>query len=741
MKSAVKILLVLLLSPFLPLSSEGQCTSGANACAQAVPHLVKYSGVLKTTGGVSRTGIVAIRFFIYGDETRGTPLWQEVQNVRLDQQGHYEVMLGATGSEGIPMELFTSGEPRWLGVQALLPGEEEQPRVLLVSVPYALEAADAQTLGGLPASAFVKAPTAAILGTSGSNAVPTAAAPLPLAGTGAIAETPSSSSTLQAAVTTPGGTASSIPKFSSVTSIVNSQITEQNGVVSVENLSNILFAERFPAGVPDAINACPGNGCIIYATSPNVNLNLGNIDPGFKAITIYLGPYTYTVKQVTLRKALKIIGMGASGGTKSPCSPATPCNGTALQSINGNNPVFVVPQTNNSPATNLLLAGFRLYGSVGNTNEDGFFLDTSATYNSGLWYSTIDDVYLEGFAGIAIHIKGRNNDFGSICQWLLFNNVVAWRTAGGGNALRLEGSVFEVRFRNCELDGQSAGDGTNIYIGGLAGGLSGYPLSITFEGLVTQQAATAVQIDGATHVTFYGSHHEKVWGVYQINNSFGIWTQGLQITDSYFAGDVGSNGGSGYLLNVATTVAQGISFTHNSIFGQPDSVVKGTNLSSITYQDNLFQPVIYEGLGAGTLNVPPTSGITTQLGPATIINIQGAHTIGLNPSSTPITTIRSTLGPGEMVTFFTFAGPAIFASGGNINLVSSASVTVNGSITFIRVDLGGSQWIPLAQWTPPLSSAAQLGPSVAPSRARGQSEPVSARDHEYVYRSSPRAQL
>lgn len=163
MRSAVRILLVLILSPLLPHTSQAQCNSDANSCAQAVPHMVKFSGVLKNTLGVPRTGIVAMRFVIYGDEMRGTPLWQEVQNARLDQQGHYEVMLGVTGSEGIPMELFTSGEPRWLGVQALLPGEEEQPRVLLVSVPYALEAADAQTLGGLPASAFMKAtPTGAL---------------------------------------------------------------------------------------------------------------------------------------------------------------------------------------------------------------------------------------------------------------------------------------------------------------------------------------------------------------------------------------------------------------------------------------------------------------------------------------------------------------------------------------------------------------------------------------------------
>src|SRR5207244_1089182 len=38
-------------------------------------------------------------------------------------------------------------------------GAGEQPRVLLVTVPYALKAADADTVGGMPASAFLLAPT------------------------------------------------------------------------------------------------------------------------------------------------------------------------------------------------------------------------------------------------------------------------------------------------------------------------------------------------------------------------------------------------------------------------------------------------------------------------------------------------------------------------------------------------------------------------------------------------------
>jgi hypothetical protein len=690
------VLLVVCSSLLFPMLSEAQCTNFQGSCGQPVPHLLKFQQVLRDSVGTPYTGVIAVRFSIYANSEGGSPLWQETQNVDADRQGHFEVVLGSSTSQGMPLDLFPPGESRWIGLQPLLPGAQETGRVLMVSVPYALQAGNAETLGGLPASAFAKASSAALI--EGSSAV---------TATG----TPSASSSPSTVPPNPNpisgsGAINTIPKFSATQSILDSQIVDASGMVTMRNLSNILFADRFPGGVPDAVAACPANGCIIYATAPSVNLNLGTIDPGSKAITLYLGPYNYTVKQITLRKALKIIGMGASGGNTAPvCTVAAPCNGTAMQSINGNNPVFVLPQTTNSAATNVLLSGFRLYGSPGNTNEDGFFLDTSTTLNAGLWYSTLDDVYLQGFAGIGIHIKGRNNDFGSMCQWVLFNNVVVWRARGGGNGLRLEGAAFELRFRNCEFDGQALGDGTNIYLGGLAGGLSGYPLSIAFEGLITQQAATGVVIDGATHVTFYESHHENLWGAYQINDSFGIWTQALTITDSYFAGNVGSNAGSGYLLNVATTVAKGISFAHNSIFGAPDSVVKGTNLSSVAYQDNLYQPVVYWAPNPAPFNVPTTSGITTHLAPTTVINIQGAHSVGLNPSSMPIATIQSTLGPGEMVTFFTLAGAVTFSSAGNIGLMGLPSVQVSGSITFIRSDLGASQWIPVAQWSPQHSSS------------------------------------
>ncbi|MGO9124804.1 MAG: tail fiber domain-containing protein [Terriglobales bacterium] len=74
-----------------------------------------------------------------------------------DKTGHYTVLLGSTTSQGLPASIFTSGEAHWLGVQ--VQGQEEQLRVLLVSAPYALKAGDAETVGGLPPSAFVLAAT------------------------------------------------------------------------------------------------------------------------------------------------------------------------------------------------------------------------------------------------------------------------------------------------------------------------------------------------------------------------------------------------------------------------------------------------------------------------------------------------------------------------------------------------------------------------------------------------------
>ena len=80
-------------------------------------------------------------------------------DAQLDPQGHSYVMLGATGSEGIPMDLFTSGELRWCrGIAGRTNG-----RGTICEYTYALQAANALTLCGLPASALPKATTSSVV--------------------------------------------------------------------------------------------------------------------------------------------------------------------------------------------------------------------------------------------------------------------------------------------------------------------------------------------------------------------------------------------------------------------------------------------------------------------------------------------------------------------------------------------------------------------------------------------------
>jgi hypothetical protein len=111
--------------------------------------------VAKDADNKSMTGTLGVTFLLYKEQQGGAPLWMETQNVLADSSGRYSVQLGATKPDGLQTDVFTSVEARWLAVQ--ISGQAEQPRVLLLSVPYALKAGDAETIGGLPPSAFVQA--------------------------------------------------------------------------------------------------------------------------------------------------------------------------------------------------------------------------------------------------------------------------------------------------------------------------------------------------------------------------------------------------------------------------------------------------------------------------------------------------------------------------------------------------------------------------------------------------------
>ena len=129
-------------------------TTAQQAPTTTIPNLIRYGGALKDAQGAPLASSTAgVTFAVYTRQDGGAPLWMETQNVTTDSSGNYSVVLGSATAAGLPPDLFSQQEQHWLGVQ--VQGQPEQPRVLMVSVPYAFKASEADKLAGHSASEFV----------------------------------------------------------------------------------------------------------------------------------------------------------------------------------------------------------------------------------------------------------------------------------------------------------------------------------------------------------------------------------------------------------------------------------------------------------------------------------------------------------------------------------------------------------------------------------------------------------
>jgi hypothetical protein len=275
MRSLYHFLLLLFLSAVV----FGQQASTDSA--SVVPALTSFSGVIHDASGKPLTEVTGVTFALYKESQSGPALWMETQNVQPDKTGHYSVMLGSTTSQGLPSDLFIAGEARWLGVQ--VQGQEEQPRVLLLSVPYALKAADAQTLGGLPASAFVQASNSGSVAKASGNIVSSTAVSSSLTRT-------------SSNVTTTGGTIHSLPFFTTATNI-QSSIMSQNGT------SAILVRGQFNVGA----NA-PTNGFLNVAPPAGTHV-------GFATVGWNSSDFSHGTDAIHATGGYGSIGIVATGGS------------------------------------------------------------------------------------------------------------------------------------------------------------------------------------------------------------------------------------------------------------------------------------------------------------------------------------------------------------------------------------------------------------------------------------------
>jgi len=276
---------------------QGAESAWAEDAGNTVPTLINFSGTLTDLNGNPLHGTVGVTFLLYKEQNSVAPLWLETQNVQVDESGHYAVMLGATKSEGLPTDLFASGEARWLGVQA--EGQTEQPRILLLSVPYALKAGDAQTLGGLPASAFMQAKTQTA-GATEKSAPSMAASP-------GVKNPPPANPAV-----TGTGVAGFIPAWDSTTDIVDSILFQKTSQIGINTASPLATLDvNGKALIRDTLTLLP------KSTDNTVAINGTNfkIDPTGK-VTFVAGqtfPGTGTITGITTATGSGLSGGGTSG--------------------------------------------------------------------------------------------------------------------------------------------------------------------------------------------------------------------------------------------------------------------------------------------------------------------------------------------------------------------------------------------------------------------------------------------
>lgn len=442
------------------------------------PRLIKFSGVLTDLAGEPLSGAKEVTFKFYKQEADEDALWAETQTLELDKEGRYTVLLGATQAEGIPVELFSSAEARWVGIE--VQGQRQQPRTLLVSVPYALKAVDAEKLAGKSVSDFVLSESLGEQVRQVIQAQGQVAAQSALAGTAPQKQTATSSTTNATTSTSASGPMFPPSKFSGTTSdqIV---LVQQNGT------GQSLAAFTGPTG---------GNG--VYGQTAGTNAS---------------GVFGNATSTATSSFQNGVLGLNAGNGAGVAGIATNPSSGVGVYGASAN----FAGVFGNATSPSALMAG--VLGQTASTNGAGVGGIANATsgFTNGV-YGQNASTSGNGVQAVETATSGFTSGVNGSCASSSCSGVAGFATSTTGNTNGVAGQNFApngtgvagvasatTRFNNGVYGATASSHGT---------GVSGNALSTTGNpiGVVGSSAGANGGVG--------------VWGIFQATSGGGAGVRG-----------------------------------------------------------------------------------------------------------------------------------------------------------------------------------------------------------------------
>jgi hypothetical protein len=505
--------------------TEPEAPTTTNLPAQenqaTTPRVLKFSGVLMDLAGKPLSGPTEVTFKLYRHEADEDALWAETQTLEVDKEGRYTVLLGATQAEGIPVELFSSAEAHWLGVE--IQGQAQQPRTLLVSVPYALKAVEAEKLAGKSVSDFV-------LSESLTDQVRRV-----IEGQTIIANQATSTGTAQQGQpkanstanphAAPAGAGPMFPPSSfSGTNATQIVSVQQNGVgaglVAFSPQNNALVGQS-TAGTGFS------NGVFGQSASPNGNGVFGNntVTSGGGVGVFGQTPSPEGIGVVGINTASSGFARGVSGGSNSTSGVGVFGSNNATS---GN--AHGVFGLSNSPAGNGVVGasnanagGNGVFGSAAATSgfANGVFGQSFSTSGTGVaGFANATSGFISGVSGDASASPNGTGVFGSSFQWV---GVGGQATASSG------GPAFGVWGDSVSTGGTGVA-GFADATSGYTNGVSGQSVSPNGNGVIGVNNSTVgnfnngvLGINNSTSGNAYGVSGKSVStngiGVFGVNNS------------------------------------------------------------------------------------------------------------------------------------------------------------------------------------------------------------------------------